>query len=88
MKQTVDKVNPLVGQPTYCGLVSENVTGPPAVRPATEPTIRVVPKQARASGATRRVRIVNEDGVPIDKCEPDAAEVGRLRTALETCAWF
>lgn len=46
------------------------MTGPPASRPATEATIRVVEKQGRASEATRRVRIVNEDDVLIERCEP------------------
>ena len=44
------------------------MTGPPAVRLASETTIRVVPKKARAFKAKGRVRVVGQDGALVDVC--------------------
>jgi hypothetical protein len=49
-----------------------SVTGPPASRPATQPSIRLDAKQGRAEEARARVRVVSDSGV-IDVCDEERA---------------
>ena len=48
------------------------MTGPPAARPSTQPSIRLDEKQGRAAEARRRVRIVSAFGV-VEMCDEERA---------------
>jgi hypothetical protein len=56
------------------------MTSPPAVRPNTQPSIRLDEKEGRASGAARRVRIVSDYGL-VDTCSSDDPRLQRYLNA-------